>query len=174
MGTGQTMLTIGAIVLLTMVILRVNNNFLGTNSYLMRAKFGILAVSLGTSIIEEANSKSFDSLSDTAGVIAVTGLTQPNDLGPEAGEVYPNFNDFDDFNGLAFNTRDDSTFISAVFDVSCSVTYVSDSDLDGTSLSRTWHKKLTVYITSESMRDLYSEELDTLKMSSIFSYWFYR
>ena len=174
MNTGQMLMTVGAIALLTLVILRVNNNFLGTNVVLMKSKFGILAVSLATSIIEEANSKAFDEVSDTMGVNNLNLLTQPNSLGPEGGEVYPNFDDFDDFNNLQFNTSNDSTFLSAVFDVSCNVEYVTDSNPDGTSASRTWHKKITVTITSESMEDLYSNKQDTLNMSSVFSYWFYR
>ena len=174
MGTGQMMITVGAIMLLTMVILRVNNNFLGTDVTLMRAKFGILATSLGTSIIEEANSKSFDEASVDNGVNSTTLLTQAVSLGPESGEVYPEFDDFDDFNGLTFNTRDDSTFMSAVFDVEVTVRYVSEGNLDGYSGSRTWHKKIDVAITSESLTDIYTDEQDTLRMSSIFSYWYYR
>lgn len=168
------MITVGAIMLLTLVILRVNNNFLSTNDILMRSKFGILAVSLATSVIEEANSKAFDENSDTSGVIFTSQLTAPSSLGREAGESYPNFNDFDDFDDLVFDTKDDSTFLSAVFDVSCKVVYVTDANLNDSSATATWHKKITVIITSESMRDLATDELDTLKMSSIFSYWYYR
>ncbi|KAB2843607.1 MAG: hypothetical protein F9K45_05880 [Melioribacteraceae bacterium] len=174
MNTGQMMITVGAIMLLTLVILRVNNNFLSTNVVLMRSKFGILAVSLATSVIEEANSKAFDAKSDTSGVNNLNLLTAPNLLGPEGGEVYPNFNDFDDFNGLTFDTEDDSTFLSAVFDVICKVEYVEDTNPDVAVGTRTWHKKITVTITSESMRDLSTNKLDTLRMSSVFSYWFYR
>ena len=168
------MITVGAIMLLTLVILRVNNNFLSTNEMLMRSKFGILAVSLATSVIEEANSKAFDKNSDTSGVIFTSQLTPAASLGHEAGESYPNFNDFDDFDDLKFDTKGDSTFLSAVFNVYCTVVYVSEGNLDDSSATPTWHKKITVTITSESMKDFDTDELDTLKMSSIFSYWYYR
>ena len=60
MNTGQMMITIAAMMLLTVVILRVNTNFFNTSNLMYETKFGVMAVSLGTSIIEEASSKAFD------------------------------------------------------------------------------------------------------------------
>lgn len=168
------LLSAGAIVLLTLIILRVNNNNLNSDVVLQRSKYGILAVSLATSIIEEASSKAFDEITDSTGIVHTTWLTSPASLGPETGESYPDFDDFDDFNGYIINTSGDSTFLSAEFTGLCEVVYVDTSNLDGTSANKTWHKKLTVMVTSESMRDLYTNEQDTLEMSTIFSYWFYR
>ncbi|MBU2494138.1 MAG: hypothetical protein KJ571_16040 [Bacteroidetes bacterium] len=165
MNTGQMMITIGAIMLLTLVIVRVNNGFLSTDSVLMRSKFGVLAVSLATSMIEEANGKAFDHNTDTTSVSAITQLTST--LGPETGETYSTFNDFDDYHNYLRYTATDSTIVSAPFKIYCRVNYINPSDPDDSSATRTWHKKIYVEVSSPNMED-------TIKMSSVFSYWFFR
>ncbi len=59
---------------------------------------------------------------------------------------------------------EDNTMPSAVFDVSCTVVYVEDDDLDNIANSPTFHKKITVKVSSNSMRDV-------MVISSIYSYW---
>ena len=54
MNTGQMMLSIGALILLSTVVLRVNTSFLTTKQVMNESKFGVLAVSLAQSVIEEA------------------------------------------------------------------------------------------------------------------------
>lgn len=161
MNTGQMLITIGALMLLSLVILRVNNNFLSTNTVLMENKFGVLAVSLGTSVLEEAKGKAFDENTDSA---AVTDLTELSAIGPETGETDPLFNDFDDFDGLV---RVDTTLPSAPFRIECEVDYINPNNPDGVSASKTWHKKLTVTVTSDFMQD-------TVTLSSIYSYFYFR
>lgn len=161
MNSGQVFLTIGAIMLLGMVILRVNAGFLNTSTVLMDSKFGVLATSLGTSFIEEANGKAFDEKSDTNFISLVSDFST---IGPDSGEVYPYFDDFDDFDGLV---RPDSTLPSAVFKIACNVFYINPVAPDIPSANKTFHKKIVVTVTSESMRD-------TVKLSSVFSYFFFR
>lgn len=162
MGMGQTLITVGAIMLLSLVILRVNNNFLSTNTVLLTSKFGVLGVSLATSYIEEANGKAFDQNTDTTTVSATSQLST---CGPETGEVYPNFNDFDDYDGLSII---DSTMPTAHFKIDCLVDYINTSNPDLPVSQKTWHKRILVTITSPSMPE------DTVRMSSIFSYWYFR
>ena len=162
MNTGQMLMTIGAMILLSTLILRVNNNF-GTNTTTVyNSKFAILAASIGNSIIEEASGKSFDEETFNSPAKKLSDLTQPDELGPESGETYPDFNDVDDYNGY---TKIDSTMPSAVFKISCTVVYVNPATPDVTSKNaRTWTKKISVTITSPSMTD-------TVKLSSLYSYW---
>jgi hypothetical protein len=171
MNTGQLLLTMGAMFILALVVLRVNNTFLSTTDVMSNTKFGVLAVSLGTSIIEEACGKKFDTATDTTSISNVSLLTDPSGLGPKYGEVYPNFNDFDDFNNY---TRVDSSMPSAVFSISCKVHYV---DITGSNIvevnKKTWHKKIDVMVTSRSFTKS-SGIQDTVRLSSIFSYWFAR
>jgi MSHA pilin protein MshD len=164
MSSGHMLLSMGAMMLLSTILLRLNSNILNTTSTLDETKFGILATSLGTSIIEEANSKAFDLVTDGDAVSDVNSLTDPNGLGPASGEVYPFFNDFDDFNGLS---KIISTMPSAVFKESCAVHYVSAMDPSIIVNTKTWHKRIDVFITSPSIRD-------TVKLSSVCSYWYFR
>ncbi len=164
MNTGQMLLTLGAIILLSVLTLRLNNNNLQTEKVLLNTKFGVLATSLATSTIEEANSKAFDVATEDTMVTSTSQLTSPSGLGPKSGETYPNFNDFDDFDGFV---RIDSTMPSAVFKIEATVAYVNPSNPDSTVSTQTWHKKITVSVSSPLMKD-------TVRLSSIFSYWYFR
>ncbi len=162
MNTGQSMLAIGAMILLSLVVLRVNNSFLSTSSVMMESKFGVLATSLAQSMIEEASKMKFDQVDSDNPNYDMTSLTAPGALGPE-GESHHNFNDFDDYN----NYKDTvSNLPSAIYYISCSVCYVNAQTPDVVSNNRTWNKKITVTVTSPSSPD-------TVKLYSIFSYWFF-
>lgn len=157
------LLTMGAMILLSTLILRVNNNFAVNTSTVYDSKFDILGTSIGASVIEEAMGKAFDEASSDTSASSLNDFTAPNKLGPETGEVYPNFNDFDDYNGY---TKIDSTMPSAVFKIACTVNYVDPSTPDVISNSITWTKRISVTVTSISMKD-------TVRLSSLFSYWYF-
>ncbi|MCU7496885.1 MAG: hypothetical protein HF314_10320 [Ignavibacteria bacterium] len=150
--------------LLSLLVLRMNTTFLSTGDVMYNTKYGVLAVSLGTSMIEEANSKSFDCNTDTNSVYTLAAITDPVSLGPEPGENFITFNDFDDFNNYE---KVDSTMPSAVFKIRCKVGYINPSNPDVFVSQKTWHKKILVTVTSSSMQD-------TVRLSSVFSYWFFR
>lgn len=162
MNTGQMMLGVGAMVLLSIVVLRVNNSFLLTNSAMMESKFDILASSLAQSVIEEAENKHFDKYSIGNPITDVSSFTPVDSLGPDS-EVYSEYNDFDDFNGY---TRDVTNLPSANFHISCTVNYVNPANPDVISNSKQWSKKITVTVSSISSQD-------TIKIASIFSYWYF-
>lgn len=166
MNTGQMLLTIGAMILLSTLILRVNNNFAGNTETVYDSKFAILATSVGASVIEEAMGKAFDDNTAGAPASKLSDLTEPHKLGPEGGESYSSFNDFDDYNGYV---KIDSTMPSAVFDIQCTVCYVDPNSPDVTSNSRTWTKKISVIVYADSNST--SLMKDTVKLSSLFSYW---
>ncbi len=175
MGTGQMMITLAALVLLSLVVLRVTNGFLLTDNVLLESKVKLQGISVAASIIEEAIGKAFDEYSvDTT--VVITNLSDlSSTLGPETGETYKTFNDFDDFNGLSFNTQD--TLISRnpfrgmfsdYFDVNCQVGYVNSNNPSVYVASKTWHKKLIVKITSKVMANTtYKATPDTIIMSVI-------
>jgi hypothetical protein len=158
------MLTIGAMVLLSTLMLRINTNNLQTDTVRSEAQYGVIATSLVTSIMEKAKSFAFDAKTDSNSIISVNDLTPAGSLGPESGETYDTFNDYDDFNGY---TNVDSTMPSAVFEISCEVDYIHKSNLKAKYHSQTWHKKLTVQVSSPFMQD-------TIKQSTIYSYWYFR
>lgn len=170
MNTGQMLITMGAMFLLSMIILSVNSGYSRNSDMILDSKFDILAVSLATSIIEDANGKAFDANTVGTGNI-VLYPSQLSSLGHGSGEYYVsrdsnNFNDFDDYHGLNI-TYNDSTLESAVFKIECEVGYISDTNPDVFVTSKTWYKRLDVYLSSVSMTD-------TIKMSTVMSYFYYR
>lgn len=175
MNTGQTLITIGAIFLLSMVILTTNRGLISTNATMIDNRYGILGVSLATSTIEKATSKAFDHNTDTLSVNVLTAITDYNRLGLETGENSNNpdgFNDFDDYNCYRVTPKVDSlnfegTSKKIAFNTYCSVDYVSVNDPRTVLNQRAWHKRLTVRVVSPGMND-------TIKMSTVYSYWYFR
>ena len=162
----QMILAVAATMFLGMIIITVNANILSTEEVLYDSNFGILATSIGSSIIEEANKKYFDDLTDTVSASKTTDLASPAKLGIEAGEDpndYDTWDDFDDFNNYTFI---DSSLPSAFFNIECEVVYIDPTKPDVASASQEWSKKLTVKVFSESMTD-------TIVQTTIFSYWWF-
>lgn len=162
MNTGQMLLTLGALILLSSLILRFNRAVLTSDDVMYNSKFNVLASSLATSLIEEAKGKAFDEKTCEAAVNNVSQLS--SELKAESGEVYPDYDDFDDFNNFV---KVDSTLPSAVFYVTSKVYYVSMTNPDVISISPTWRKAITVTVMSPSMNT-------PIQMSSIYTYWYYR
>jgi hypothetical protein len=164
MNTGQSIFSIGSLLLFSITTLQVNDKILSNDVVLQESKFSILAHSLAASTIEEASNKAFDAVTATDGVTDVNLLTSPYSLGPGDGELPGYFNDFDDYNGLV---RHITNIPSAEFDITCKVQYVTPQNIQGYILQRTWHKKITVDVSSPFMQD-------TIHVSKVFSYWNFR
>jgi hypothetical protein len=160
MNLGQSLLAIGALLILSLTVLRMNNNILGTEEVVLDSKVGVLATSIGTSIVEEASKLAFDQNTIANPVMSLTSLTASGSLGQEVSGV---FDDFDDYHGY---TQQDTIF-TIPFDSECIVTYINPGNPNGSTTNRTWHKKLTVRISSDFSRD-------TLELSTIYSYWYFR
>ncbi len=193
MGTGQTMLTILAMLLMGRLILMVNENNANMGEAVKMSEYRITATSLATSYLEDATGKEYDEKTlppyDPPTVSAST-CTSPVSLGTDAGEVYPNFDDFDDFNGLdRQDTLRDLTgkIITAIYHVVGKVQYVkiSGSTLVPETAVPTYTKRFTITITSPSiLTDNFSYAMrppegaaatpniqDTLVFSTLYSYW---
>lgn len=175
MNSSQMLITMGAMFLLGLVILRVNNSFFTTSDVLLSSKFNIVAISLASSIIEEANSKAFDENSESNDITLLEELTSYIDLGPDSTEVDDSgqvirrlIDDFDDFNGLSIkDTFVVDSLLLGIFDIECTVEYVNPDNPELGLLTETWNKNLHVSVTSSSMTD-------TVRMSTIYSYWYFR
>lgn len=170
MNTGQTLITMAAMILLGTVILNVNRNSLMNTVEMSETKYQLVAVSLGTAIIEEAFSKAFDER--TANALLAANLTDLSPtLGPDLGETSKDdFDDFDDYNGYSGNTNGDTTFQSANMYFRCKVNYVDpDVSLDSVAV-RKWHKKITVYISSPFIKD----STTNVVLSKINSHYYFR
>jgi len=172
MNLGQMLLVLVALVVLGALILQSNSIILSSTEALTSSEIDASAISLATSIMEEASGKLFDEVINDTTVAALTDPSQLSaTLGPEGGErfrdttgTHPLFNDFDDFNGLfvvykspadaAPTPGADWEFVMpdlrGKFYVHVSVSYVQPNNLDVPAAGRTWHKKMTMTVTSPS------------------------
>jgi hypothetical protein len=184
MGSGQMLLAVAAMSLLSLIILSANSNLLENEQVVMDSEFSIAAISLSTSLIEEAQGKVFDEASVDSGLNATTQLTPTSYLGKDALEYYhtsdstkSDYDDLDDFNGffieyvhdttkaMIATYRGDARGFRADYFVRAKVEYVNVSGSAVTpTTNQTWHKRMTVTVTSPSSRD-------TLAFPTIISYW---
>ncbi len=166
MNTGQSILTILAMVLLSVLILRVNNTFLSTGSVMVDSKYVITATSLATSEIQKIQNLAFDANTYNKPIHKTGDLTPPGLLKNTSNKNEKTFNNIDDYDGWSEIVP--VTMIPneppANFLVSSSVVYVSASNPDQTSSTATWNKKITVTVSNPFMPD-------TVKLSTIYSYW---
>jgi len=185
MNTGQMMLTICAMFLLSMTILTVSRGTLSTNSTMVDSRYDILAVAVATSIIEDATGLAFDNNTASAAITSLNSLTAVASLGKETGEAASNpagFNDFDDYNVYkdTTNAKKDTITVQGqtgkriIFKTVCKVDYVSANNPSATSASRTWHKRLRLFVYNPEIRDPITRKTDTVKISTVFSYWYFR
>ena len=177
MNTGQMLITIGAVFLLALVILRVNTNLLVTQNVLNASKINLIATSFATSAIEEITNKRFDQNTVNGAVLLSTNLTSAANLDRETGEVYPNFNDIDDYNDFKDEPKIDSVDTyngqKIYMETFYKVYYVSQNTPDVVSSVQTWDKRVDVKVTSDAMINEDTGIQDTIRMSTIFSYWFF-
>ena len=62
MGTGQTLLVLGAVVLLSAVALTINSSLLNNDQVSVKANLGVAATSICRSVLEDRARMAFDSL----------------------------------------------------------------------------------------------------------------
>jgi hypothetical protein len=165
MNTGQTMITFGALVLLTIVVLNMHRSINNAEFYLNDTRFGLEAIAIASSLIEEISQFPFDQASwDTTSLVKFpTDFTLPNDLGPDAGETsHDLFNDVDDFHNYSrlITTEQNE------YNLHCSVCYVNENNPDVPLNGRSFFKKITITISN-------SISNDTTRMNYIHGFWFF-
>lgn len=178
MNTGQSLLSIGALLLLSLTVLRVNNSILYSDMVMSDSKYAMMANSIATSLIEKASrlradgqSMHFDENTILNQLIDSTQLTPWTSLRPETGEATEEqYDDFDDYNGY---TQEDVYYGSVTFYSRCEVCYVMPNNPDVMLNTTSWHKKLSVAVTWRQNNQPVGFVPDTIKQSTIFSYWWY-
>ena len=164
MNTGQTILTIVAIVFLGTNVVSVNRTFMQHGIILQQTEIGLFGASLATSLIEEAQGKAFDKNSMDGFLQATSECTPADSLGPEPGEKREDYNDFDDYNNLRDTVRIKNV---DTFYRWATVSYVDSTSPNIAAGSKTFCKSLTVYVRGVASQD-------TVRMSYLFSYWSFR
>lgn len=153
MGGSQMFLVLGALVLLSILILNINRTWSGAEDQKLNAEFIMTATNVGQNFIDEISSKLFDqTLVLNPNVTNVNDLTAPNSLGKDTGENdRSDFNDVDDYKDQSFTV---STPRLGDFNISVKVNYVSQDNLEITNV-RTWTKKIEVNITNKILPEEY-------------------
>ena len=151
------------------MLMTLNVNMLRTTATngetIMKGKIGLAAISISTSLIEEAQRKNFDEIAAHDTVInSLNLISAVTALGPESGESYNTFDDFDDYNRYTVKF---ATSLPETLFAKCAVVYVSPTNPDVASTVKTWSKKMTVSVTSPTLED-------TVKSTYVYSYWYFR
>jgi len=155
--TGNYLLTVGALALLSILILSTNNSIQNNDISITESKIIITGTSLGQTLIDEIRSKVFDEAEISGSVSSESDLS--SSLGPDGGENFTmpdsavsntflsasNYNDIDDYNGYI---RIVDTPNAENFTLTCSVTYAELSNPDVSAGSKSYCKKVTVTVTS--------------------------
>ncbi|MEE9430170.1 MAG: hypothetical protein V3V16_03960 [Melioribacteraceae bacterium] len=165
MNTGQMMLGVVALGLLTLVVLNSNKNTITTQDSMIYSKGFIVANTVALSLLDEIASKAYDE-EIVNGTSIVNAIDFSSLLKPETGEVYPNFDDIDDYNNF---TKTETVSQMGDFNILVKVEYLTDALVP--TIVRTYNKNVTVKVTSPTMINQSTGEVDTLVITSILSQW---
>jgi len=148
MSNIQSMLALGAMVILTLTSLRFNGSLLESTTAEMENKVYLTAFSLADDLIEEIKNKAFDEATKNFPVAALSSLTPPAGFGVPT-KTSPR-DDIDDYNNY-------SNTISAPhaedYLVTCAVQYVRNDNQNTVSTVQTYYKRVTVSVNSPFLRN---------------------
>jgi len=187
MGSHQMILTVLAMLLLSITILTVNRQTLTTNDTMMSSRYGLMALSLANTIIQDASGLAFDESTAVQGssVTNLSQLTASTALGLDGtAELASNpntFDDFDDYNCYRTTPKTDVIVIDATttpnktmtFYSICKVDYVDGNNPNNIMTTQTWHKRLSISVFSNDLKDPWTGLADTLRLSTVYSYYYF-
>jgi hypothetical protein len=150
MANIQSILALGAMIILSLVSLLFNSSALQSTNIELQDKVYLTAFSLADDLIEEMKQKAFDERTVDFQAINLNQLS--SHLGPDTTggtvEVWPDFNDIDDYNGYLKVT---DLPLAQGYRVTCNVTYC-DAAGDIRS-SQQYYKKVNVTVTNPYLND---------------------
>ena len=145
MSTNQSFFSIGALLIFSLITLRFNTSVLENSRVEIENKVYLTAFSLADDMIEEIKQKAFDASTIDFPTTDPSTLTAPGALGHAEWEVYPNYNDIDDYNNY---NKTVSAPHAEDYHVSCSVFYVDGNNPDQKVYTQTFYKKVKVTVSS--------------------------
>jgi hypothetical protein len=145
MGGVQMMLVLGAMTLLSILVLTMNRAKLFSDEQMSQAEYVMAATAVGQTLINDISTKAFDAATAADDYAEVSSFTSPGGLGHGSWESYPNFNDVDDYNRLSTVV---STPRAGDFRVGCRVTYVNPAQPNTPVNYRTRTKRIVVTMQS--------------------------
>jgi hypothetical protein len=167
MNTGQMLMVLGALVLLSLVALSINAMLVNKTTTMLEVESHLDAISLGQSMLDEILTKPYDAVvaNGVTKIFDSSGFTASGGLGPSGAEgssvplpeppdtavafkSLKYYNDVDDYNGykrLAY------TNALGTFSIIDTVYYVSETDPRVRSTPQTFFKKIVVTIRHPNM-----------------------
>jgi hypothetical protein len=154
MNNIQSLLTIGAIALFSLISIRFNSSVLENMTVEVENKVYLTAFSLADDLIEEIKQKAFDEETVEFRSITPTELTPSNQFAPEIRDLGETddpatWDDIDDYNGY-------SKLVSLPhaegFSVTSQVDYVQENNYDQVSSVQTFFKRIQVRVSSDYLR----------------------
>jgi hypothetical protein len=171
MSTGQTMLTIGALILLTNILLNFYGTVASTGDSIASGQDGILATTLTTSYTELAQGCAFDQVTDSSDIAFQNPSAMTLHMGRDPGEdslsIYE-CNDFDDFNDLSLEQT--VTGSNRRYRSKFSVYYVDPANLELKSSTQTFVKRMDIKTWRVFPPPTATDIIDTLRTSLIMGY----
>ena len=149
MNTGQSLLSIGALVVFALVAINFNSTVLENTTVEVENKVYLTAFSLADDLIEKIKQKAFDAATIDFPTTNPESLTKADSLGPGWWETYPNYNDIDDYNGFEKTV---SAPHAENYQITCIVRYVDGDNPDQVVWTQTFYKKVTVTVSSPYLR----------------------
>lgn len=147
MITNESMLTIGAIILFSLISLHFNSTVLQNVILEVENKVYLTAFSLGDDLLEEIKQKAFDEETVIFRSINPEELTPTTDLGPDDSENSSvDYDDIDDYNGYF---KPISLPHAEGFIVGSVVYYVQEDNFNQQSLIQTFYKRVDVTVSSD-------------------------
>jgi len=149
----QSLLAIGAVWLFALVTINFNTTVVHNISIEVENKVYLTAFSLADDMIEEIKQKAFDewTADGKLKVVALSSLADPNLLKAESGEVWPDFNDIDDYNNYP-KTINELPYVED-FKIFTKVRYANPGDFNDTTYTqRSFYKRVDVTVTSKYLQ----------------------
>lgn len=150
MNTMQTFLTIGALILLSLLVLNVNRSIITNEDIEINSEAVTTAASVGQSFMNEILSKRFDEGTKNNPVMNFLYMTAPDSLHPEPGEVYSSYDDVDDFNNYS---KFETTPRIGVYSLKANVNYVDDVNVNTSANVKTRTKMVKVSVYNNILKD---------------------
>jgi hypothetical protein len=170
-NSGQMLLVLGAVILFSLILLGINGSVLYSDKSMTTSKVELNAMAIAQKYMSEAATKKFDQAVYNPSLqppIWPSLFTAPGLLGPESGEIYPNFNDVDDYNGLSI--VDSTSMPSVRFTITGSVTYVNDNNPSQPVNTQTHVKKVRITVSSTFLVNPANKQPQPIYFERLYTY----
>jgi hypothetical protein len=152
----QSMLALGALVILTLTSLRFNGSLLESTTAEIENKVYLTAFSLADDLIEEIKNRSFDEATKEFPLASLAALTQPGAFGVSGNQVRDDIDDYHNYSKLISAPHAEDYLVT------CVIQYVNANNQDLVSSVPTFYKRATVTVDSPFLRN-------SVSLSFIFS-----